>query len=138
MEIAALHAYYNPVNNTSTRHYFRPVATGFFSDTIFPIIAAEMIPMDQKNGLERRVSRFCTICDKNQLLNQKRSKKKLWQFQCPDGPKFLIWGLNFGSKSLYAKIALCISRFFNFKKNKLPVTSYHCSLGQNSQLTIQV
>jgi hypothetical protein len=45
----------------------------FFSDAILFIIAAKMIPRDQKNGLERHVSRFCTIlvCDKNQPLNEK-------------------------------------------------------------------
>jgi hypothetical protein len=29
-------------------------------------------PQDLKNGVERRVPRFCTICDKNQPLNEKK------------------------------------------------------------------
>jgi hypothetical protein len=49
----------------------------FFSDTIFTIIAAKMIPRDQKNGLERRASCFFTICDKNQLLNKKKNGKDM-------------------------------------------------------------
>jgi hypothetical protein len=32
-------------------------------------------PQGPKNGLGRRASRFCTICDENQLLK----KKQLWQ-----------------------------------------------------------
>jgi hypothetical protein len=43
----------------------------FFSGAIFSIIAAKMIPMGQKNSLERRVSLFFTIYDKTQLLNKK-------------------------------------------------------------------
>jgi hypothetical protein len=31
-------------------------------------------PHDLKNGLERRVSQFYTICDKNQLLNKNNGK----------------------------------------------------------------
>jgi hypothetical protein len=31
-------------------------------------------PQDLKKGLERRVPRFCTICDKNQPLNGKNEK----------------------------------------------------------------
>jgi hypothetical protein len=37
-----------------------------------PIIAPKMMPMTlKKKGLERRASRFCIICDKNQPLNKK-------------------------------------------------------------------
>ena len=48
----------------------------FFSDAVFAVIAGKMIPMDPKNGMGRRVSRFCTICIKNQLLNTKN--ENLW------------------------------------------------------------
>ena len=32
-------------------------------------VAEVRVARTYKNGLERRVSRFCTICDKNQPLN---------------------------------------------------------------------
>ena len=47
----------------------------FFSDAILSIIAAKVILMDQKNGLERRVSRFCTFCDKKLASKRKKNEK---------------------------------------------------------------
>jgi hypothetical protein len=64
----------------------------------------------KQNGLERRVPRFCTICDKNQPLNQKKIEKVM-AILVPRWPAFLILCLNFGSKSLYAKNALCTGGF---------------------------
>jgi hypothetical protein len=56
----------------------RPVATGGSVDTSrnhFPHNCLENIAQDlEKNGLERRVPRFCTICDKNRPLNEKIGK----------------------------------------------------------------
>jgi hypothetical protein len=47
----------------------------FFFWLVFTTIAAKMIPRTwNKNSLERRVPRFCTICDKNQLLKVKIDK----------------------------------------------------------------
>ena len=40
-------------------------------------------PLDQKNGLGRRVSQFCTICDKNQPLNQKKKNEKVMAILVP-------------------------------------------------------
>jgi hypothetical protein len=43
--------------------------------TISPIIGPKNDPQGpRKNGLERRVWRFYTICDKNQPLNQKTTE----------------------------------------------------------------
>jgi hypothetical protein len=59
-----------------------------------------MIPRDQKNDLGRRVSRFCTICDKNQYLN--KNNEKVMAILVPRwAKKIFILGLYFGSKNLY-------------------------------------
>ena len=42
-----------------------------FCGHFFVIAAPKMIPQDLKNGLERRVWQFYTICDKNRLLKIK-------------------------------------------------------------------
>ena len=47
---------------------------GILQNHLFSITASKMTPRTQKNGLERRVPRFCTICDKNQPLNEKIEK----------------------------------------------------------------
>ena len=60
--------------NRCTKLHTRPVATGVFFLTRFSIISSKMTPRTQKNGLERRIPRFCTICDKNQPLNEKIEK----------------------------------------------------------------
>jgi hypothetical protein len=64
---------YTP-SRSGTKLQTQPVATGVFFLRVFTIIAVKMIPHDLKNGLERRVPRFCTICDKNQPLNEKNEK----------------------------------------------------------------
>ena len=60
----------------------------FFSDVFFAIMAAKNIPEDQKNGLERRVSRFCTISDKTQLLNKNKIGKSYGNFSAQMGLNF--------------------------------------------------
>jgi hypothetical protein len=73
-QIWAVHTAVNSeIRNSDARSYKLVLSRQvFFSDAILSIIAAKMIPVDPKNGLERRVSRFCTICDKNQPLNGKK------------------------------------------------------------------
>ena len=71
---------------------------------------------------DRRITRFCTICDKNQPLNEKKMRK-LWQFQCPDGPKFLISGLDFRSRNLYQDFYFSMCDFQKTTCNFLPPRS---------------
>jgi hypothetical protein len=67
-------------------------------------MAAKNIPEDQKNGLERRVSRFCTISDKTQLLNKNKIGKSYGNFSAQMGLNFQIGArILGGSKTLYGK-----------------------------------
>jgi hypothetical protein len=81
-------------------------------------------PQDLKNGLERRVPRFCTSCDKKQPLNQKKMRK-LWQFYYSDGPKFLILGVDFRSKNLYHDSIFCMG---SFQKTTVALVSHNSPL----------
>jgi hypothetical protein len=68
----------NPVSDLTGDHtklHTRPVATGVFFLTRFFHNFLKNDAQDlKKNGLERRIPRFCTICDKNQPLNEKIEK----------------------------------------------------------------
>jgi hypothetical protein len=62
-------------NFDRTKLQTQPVATGVFFLTRFFHNRLKNDAQDlKKNGLERRVPRFCTICDKNQPLNGKNEK----------------------------------------------------------------
>ena len=63
-----------PPARDRTKLHTRPVATGVFFLTRFFHNFLKNDAQDLKNGLERRIPRFCTICDKNQPLNEKIEK----------------------------------------------------------------
>jgi hypothetical protein len=84
----------------------------FFSDA-FPVITTpKMIPKDVNNGLERRVSHFCTICDKNQPLN-KTNRESYGSFS-PQMARFQRSSPAADvSKSYYSEFVFCMGGFQN-------------------------
>ena len=68
------------IRSTQSYKLFLQSRQLFFSDTNFIHNRRKNDPQGpKKKSLERCVSRFCTICDKNQPLNEKKMRK-LWQF----------------------------------------------------------